>query len=142
MGFIKRLFAGDPQRDLERAAALLKSGEVERALELASRAAARVQPAEKDRATSLVEQARDAVVIMAIEKASVAEASEYFDDAVEWLDLALKHVVDGARRHEIEVLRQSLVKRSREAEFEPWELPSEPEASNQTQIDPGIHYQA
>ncbi len=47
MGFLNRLFAGDPKRDIERAEALLDKGEAERALELARRAEERAQAAEK-----------------------------------------------------------------------------------------------
>ena len=141
MGFLKRLFSGDPQRDLERAETLLEGGESEKALELARKARARVPATDRDRADALVEKVRGAVATMAIEKASLAESSEYFEDAVEWLDVALEHVGDEARRGQLETLRASLLERAREAREEAWE-PQESESEPQTELDPGAHYQA
>ncbi len=141
MGFLKRLFAGDPGRDLERAEALLESGEAERALELARRAEEGAEAADQDRARALIAQAREAMVTMALEKASLAESSEYFEDAVEWLDVALEHAGE-ERRSELAELRRSLQGRAEEMVDESWEPPSEPENDSQTQMDPGVHYQA
>ncbi len=141
MGFLRRFLAGDPQRDLERAAALLDSGEPERALELARRAEERAQPADQDRARALVAQARAAWAAVALEKASLAESSEYFEDAAEWIGVALEHV-DQTRRGELEELQRSLLERAGEAESETWQPPPEPDNDSQTELDHGIHYQA
>ncbi len=142
MGFLKRLLAGDPHRDLERAATLLENGEAERALELARRAEARATPADKNRARVLVEQGRKTLAAVALEKASLAEASEYFEDAAEWIVVALEHIGDEARRSDLEELRRSLLERARETGAESWEPLPEPEVDTQTELDPGIHYQA
>ena len=145
MGFLKRFFSGDPQRDLERAAAQLEGGEPERALELARRADQRAQGAEKERARTLLAQAREALATAALEKASLAESSEYFEDAAEWIGVALEHVEE-TRRSELEERRRSLLERADEAESEAWEPswepPAEPEDDSQTELDHGIHYQA
>ncbi len=141
MGFLKRLFSGDPQRDLERAAALLAGGDPERALELARRGEERAQGADKERARTLVARAREAWVAEALEKASLAESSEYFEDAAEWIGVALEHV-DETRQGELEELRRSLLERAEEAGSESWEPPPEPQDDSQTELDHGIHYQA
>lgn len=147
MGLLKRLFAGDPRRDLERAEALLASGEGERALKLARRAQERAQPADKNRGQALVEKAHQALATEAIEKASVAEKAEYFEDAAEWLGVALDHVDDDARRDQLKALRGTLLERADEAEDEAWEpTDAEPESpagsDSQTALDFGVHYQA
>ncbi len=143
MAFLKRFFGGDPGRDLDRAAALLESGEPEKALELARRAGKRAAPADAERVRRLVEEARAAVASAALEKASLAEASEYFEDAAEWIEVAAEHTEDAARRSELEALRRSLLERAQAAEQETWEPPEpEPDTDTQTELDPGVHYQA
>ncbi len=142
MSFFKKMFAGDPLRDLERAEALFDDGDAERALELARRAGSRATPADQQRALDLAERARKSLVAGALEKASLAEASEYFEDAAEWLGLALEHAGDEGRKRELEALQKSMLDRAREAEAEPWELPPEPELEPSTDLDPGAHYQA
>ncbi len=142
MGLLKRLFSGDPQRDLERAEALLASGDAERALEVGRRAEARVPERDQERARGVVERARQAVATEALRKASLAETSEYFEDAVEWVEIALEHIDDPARRSELETLRQSLLECARKAEEESWEPPPDTGADTQTDLDAGIHYQA
>ncbi len=142
MSFFKRMFAGDPHRDLERAEALLEDGDADRALELARRAAKRATAADQGRAEDLALRAKKALIAGALEKASLAEASEYFEDAAEWLDLALRHTEDETRRGELEALRESMFERARRAEEEPWQPPDEAESEPSTDLDPGVHYQA
>ena len=142
MGFLKRLFAGDPGHDLDRARTLLDDGEAQRALELARRAEKQAEGDEQDRARALAAEAGAALAAEALEKAALAESSEYFDDAAEWVDVALRHVADPARRSELEAQQQSLLERARAAEEEAWEPPPEPETDTHTELDPQIHYQA
>ncbi len=146
VGFFKRLFPGDPLRDLERAEALLGSGDAERALELALGARERATPADRNRAEVLAERARKTLVGGALEKASLAEASEYFEDAAEWLGLASEHAGDETRRRELKELQQTMLERAREAdrqaEEEPWQLPDETDPEPSTDLEPSAHYQA
>ena len=148
MDFLRRLFTGsrisDPRREAERAEAWLAKGEAERALEVALRLVEAGSPAEQSRARGIAERARRALVEGAIEKAALAESSEYFEDAAEWLESALEHT-DGAQRGELEERRQGLLARAREAESEDaWEPPeeSEPESEKVTELDPDSHYLA
>ncbi len=142
MGFFQRVFSKDPRRDLERAEALLASGDAQRALELARRAEARALHADKNRAEILVGQARRTLVATALEKASAAEESEFFEDAVEWLEVALEHDDNPARQSEMQTLRRSLLERAREVEDEAWEPEPEVETETSTNLHPGAHYQA
>ena len=141
MGLLQRLFAGDPQRDLERAEALLESGDAQRALELARRAEQRAPERDQERVRAMVEKARQTLATEALKKASLAETSEYFEDAAEWVEVALEHVDDPSRRGELEALLKSLLDCARKAEDEAWEPPTEL-SSTQTDLDAGIHYQA
>ncbi len=141
MGFFKRLFTSDPRRDLERAEALLAGGNAQRALELARRAEAQALAGDKNRTRALVEQARQALASTALEKASLAESSEYFDDAAEWLAVALEHIDDREQRSSLEELRQRLLERAHESEDEAWEPPPEAHTEITTELDPGTHYQ-
>jgi tetratricopeptide (TPR) repeat protein len=143
MGFLSRLFASDPRRDIERAEALLEKGEAARALELARRAEERAQAPDRSHAARLAARARSALVAGALEKAELAESSEYFEDAVEWISAALEHVADEAERQELEERLGTLEAQARAADREdPWEPPPPPEAEPATQLDPDTHYLA
>ncbi len=115
MGIFGRLFSGDPRRDLERAEALLAKGEARRALELAERAAKSASPVERERAATLTRRAGEALAAEALEMAARAEASEYFEDAAEWLRSALEHVAEEGRRGELEGRIESLLASAEEA---------------------------
>ncbi len=110
MGILKRLFQRDPRKDLDRAEVLLAQGEAAEALRLAQRAAAGEDPglAQDQRAAALIERARGEVVATALARAGRAEAEEVFDDAAEWLEIALEHEGDPARRGELEARREAL----------------------------------
>jgi tetratricopeptide (TPR) repeat protein len=114
MGIFGRLFS-DPQRDLDRAETLLARGEPGKALELAERAAADA-PAQAHRARELASRAREAVVATDLERAARAEASEYWQDAADWVRSALDYVDGDGRRGELEARLASLLERAREAE--------------------------
>jgi tetratricopeptide (TPR) repeat protein len=142
MGLLQRFFSGDPQRELERAEALLASGDVQRALEIARRTERRAPARDQERARALVERARQSLATEALQKASLAETSEYFEDAAEWVEVALEHVDDPVRRGELETLRQSLLECARKTEDEAWSPPADLAHESQTDLDSGIHYQA
>ncbi len=141
MGFLKRLFAGDPRQDLERALAELDKGEARRALDYGRRAMRQATGVDKERATTVVAQAREALAAGALEKAGLAIESDYFDDAAEWLRGALEHVDDPAQRQELEQRLKAVEIRAREIEDEAYQLP---ELDNElaTELDPDVHYQA
>ncbi|MCP3961867.1 MAG: hypothetical protein GY719_28835 [bacterium] len=146
MGFLKRLLGGsdgDPRRDIERAETLLAKGEIERALELAERAAGRGSPSQEQSAADVARRARRALVDGALEKAALAESSEYFEDAAEWLETAIEHLDDEPRRAELTERRAALLTRAEEAEQEaPWEPPPEADVEPGTEVDPDSHYMA
>ena len=145
MGFLSRLFSADPLRDLERAESLLDKGERERALELARRAAAHCGPKDQRRAAALVVQVKESLAAAALEKASLAVASEYFEDAAEWVLAAVDHVDDEEHRRQLEARAETLLARAREAEaeeaYEHLEGPADsPEPA--TELDPESHFHA
>ncbi|MDA8016575.1 MAG: hypothetical protein MPN21_03920 [Thermoanaerobaculia bacterium] len=108
MGLLNRLFGDDPRKDLDRAAKLLEREPV-RALELARKAReAGSGPDVLRRADDLITRARRAVVERAIAQADRAEASNYLDDAAEWLTSALEEAV-GDQRRELEERRDGLL---------------------------------
>ncbi len=117
MGIFGKLFK-DPQRDLDRADTLLARGEPGKALEFAERAAAADAPAQRQRAHELAARAREAVVERDLERADRAEASEYWEDAVEWLRSALDHLEGDGRRTELEARVEALLERARQADAE------------------------
>ncbi|MEE8522787.1 MAG: hypothetical protein V3T72_02560 [Thermoanaerobaculia bacterium] len=122
MGIFGRLFK-DPERALERAETSLARGEPGRALELAERAARAESPALRQRARVLESRARGAAVERDLERAAKAEASEYWEDAAEWVRSALDHVEGDGRRAELEARVASLLERAREADTEePFDL--------------------
>ena len=115
MGFLNRLFAGDPRRDLERAEAQLEKGEPERALELARRAQERSDGADQKHAAAFITRACEAVAAKALEKAATAVSSKYYEDAMEWVQTALDHVSDPARRGELEERLKALHAKAEDA---------------------------
>lgn len=118
MGFLSSLFGGGPAKNLDRADRLLGEGEARRAHELATRALADGGLDDPGRAEALVERAREAVVGEAFERAAKAEASEYWEDAAEWLEGAFDYLeVD--RRQEVEQRHAELLEKARQAALEP-----------------------
>lgn len=117
MGIFGGLFK-NPERDLERAETLLARDEPERALELAGRAARADSPVLRQRARGVESRARAAVVERDLERAAKAEASEYWEDAAEWLRSALDRLEGDDRRAELEARVEALLERAREADAE------------------------
>lgn len=114
MGILSKIFGGDPRKDMERARKLLES-EPRKALELARKAAASASgPAVKRPAEELVDEARAAVVAWAEKQADRAEESEYFEDAAEWLELALDEA-EGDGRARLEERRKGLLEAEEKA---------------------------
>ncbi len=146
MGIFGRLFSGDPRRDLERGEALLAKGEARRALELAERAAKSSSPVEQQRAAVLLSEAGEALTAEALEMAARAEASEYFEDAAEWLRSALEHVTEEGRRGELEGRIESLLARGEEAvrgeTFDPLAGVDPVVAAAALEVDADDHFQA
>ncbi|MEM7353449.1 MAG: hypothetical protein AAF657_21815 [Acidobacteriota bacterium] len=145
MGFLNRLLAGDPKRDLERATAALDKGDAERALELALRVAKKGGLADQQHAKALLARARETLAASALEKASMAVTSEYFEDAAEWVRTALEYVEGEAQRQELEKRASALEAQAREAEAQAaFELLPGPEAGPEaaTELDPESHFHA
>lgn len=110
MGFLNKLFGGDPRKDLDRAAGLLDRDPA-RALELARKAReGGAGPDVLRRADDLIVSAREAVVDRAVAQADRAEESAYLEDAAEWLTQALEEAV-GDRRVELETRRDALLQK-------------------------------
>ena len=108
MGFLNKLFGGDPRKDLDRATKLLDR-EPARALELARKAReGSAGPEVLRRADDLIVRARTAVVDQAVAQADRAEASDYLEDAAEWLTTALEEA-DPKRSQELTARRDALL---------------------------------
>lgn len=109
MGFLNKLFGGsDPRNDLDRAAKLLDR-EPTKALELARKAReAGSGPEVLRRADDLIVSARRAVIDKAVAQADRAEASDYLEDAAEWLATALEEAV-GVEKAELTARRDTLL---------------------------------
>lgn len=108
MGFLNKLFGDDPRKDLDRATKLLDR-EPARSLELARKAReGSAGPEVLRRADDLIQRARQAVVDQAVAQADRAEASDYLEDAAEWLTTALEEA-DPKRRQELTARRDALL---------------------------------
>ncbi|MEM6793857.1 MAG: tetratricopeptide repeat protein [Acidobacteriota bacterium] len=123
MGLLGRLFGGDPQKDLDKARELL-TRDPAKALALARRH----QDGERSGAAAeLVQEARDRLIEKALDTAREVEESEFYEDAVEWLERALEQIEDPAQRQEIEARRGALLAKIAEAEEEGWDEPVQDE---------------
>jgi len=111
MGLFDRLFKADPKRDLERAEKLFARGDAAGALRLAERI-----PDSSD-ASALAGKARSTLLAAALEKAVRAEESEYWEDAVEWIEGALEYA-DEPRRSQLRAHVETLLHRAEEARAE------------------------
>ena len=134
MGLFDRIFSSDPAKDLARAEKLLARGSASEALDVAQRA---LDKGAGPGAETLVARAREALVASALESAGRAEASEYFEDAADWLQGVLEHV-DEARRKEFEHRIADL--RRREEKASRPEIPSVigvVEASPEAEVEGG-----
>lgn len=116
MGFLNKLFGGNPQKDLDKAESLLAQGRPDRARELAARAGNSDDPELRAKSEEIFERARGMLVTRALEMAQAAEESEFWQDAMEWLDRALDQVTDPAERARLEAKKASLDARWEAAE--------------------------
>ena len=98
MGLLSKLFGSDPSKDLARAERLLAKDDAAEAFRLAEKAA----KAGAEGASELVERARSRAVEKGLQSAERAESSEYWGDAVEWLE-GILHMVDDGQRTSLEV---------------------------------------
>lgn len=123
MGFLKSLFGGDPAKDLEKGERFLGSGQPHRALEIGRKLLAKGEGEWQARAEALVLSARRSLVENALTMAGESEESEYFEDAVDWLERASEQLADmgeegRAQRLEVDARRQALVDRIEREEAE------------------------
>ena len=144
MGLFDRLFGKDPEKELERAEALLGQNDAEKALKIAQKVAA-ANPA-MARAEKLVTRIRMYLVAEFTALGEKAEVAGNPANAAEWLEIALKYVEDGAKRAELEQKIRTLYLDANEEdapEFEEAPKPAraaEPEAEAEIGLDPEIHY--
>ncbi|MEM8931394.1 MAG: hypothetical protein AAGE94_09475 [Acidobacteriota bacterium] len=106
MGLFDRFLGGDPERELTKARRQLDAGRPDKALTMARKLAGRLDGEALAAAETLVDEAREALLNNALEMARHAEESEFWEDAIDWLDRALEQADDG-RRAEIETRRRA-----------------------------------
>ena len=136
MGFLASLFGSDPRKDLEKAQGFLDGGRPDRAIELARKAAGSDQANISEAAEKLIQEARGRLIDNALEMATGSEESEYWEDAVEWLDRALEQIDDPQRAAEVKARKEALIDRIEAAEEEAWQKPEPQEAEpDEPEID-------
>lgn len=114
MGLLDRLFKSDPRALLERAEGLLARGDAAQALRVAERALKGGSLAQTSQAEQLVRRARDTLAQAALERADLAEASGFYEDAAEWIEAAREQVGDEGRRDELARRAAELAQRAGE----------------------------
>ncbi len=136
MGFLASLFGSDPRKDLEKARGFLEGGRPDRAIELARKAVGSDQAEVSEAAKMLIQDARGQLIDNALKMAAGSEESEYWEDAVEWLDRALEQIDDPQRASEVEARKEALVERIEAAEEEAWQAQEPQEAEpDEPEID-------
>lgn len=110
------LFRPDPRRLLARAEAALEAGDAQTTLKLARRLLTGAGLAQQHQAERLIREAHETLADRALDKARISEDAGFYDDAAEWIHLALEHVIDNGRQQELETRIRSLRER---AEVEP-----------------------
>lgn len=134
MGFLSKLFGGDPQKDVEKGESMLADGRPDRALELARKALASNQDEVRPAAEALMKKARTQLIDRALEMAGTSEESEFWEDAVEWLDRAIEQMDDPQRKQEIVERREQLLAKIEAAEEEVWQEPEPQKPENDDHI--------
>ena len=127
---------------LAKAESVLSEGDPVHALELALKAARKVDADLAPRARELVTRARAAVVDSVIAKADAAEAEGDWEDAADWLSAAVEQVGDEWRARELEARREALLAR---ADEERSPFVADPDIAMEGQADEGLeeaHYEA
>lgn len=134
MGFLKKLFGGDPRKDLEKARGFLAQGRPDRALDLARDLIASDDDELAAAGRDVVSQAREALIGNALSMAEEAEASEFWEDGLEWLDRALEQIEDTDEKARVLAWRERLEASLDASETEEWEEPK-PQASEEDLLD-------
>ena len=134
MGFLGNLFGSDPRKDLDKARGFLERGRPDRAIELARKAASSDQSEVAEAAGQLIQEARGLLIDNALEMATGSEESEFWEDAVEWLDRALEQIEDPERSAQVNARRAALVERIEAAEEQAWQAP-EPEVTEDEPLE-------
>lgn len=116
MGLFDRLFGSDPKKDLAKAEEWLERGRPDRALELARKAAADESLSNPVRAQEVMVRAREMLLQNALEMSATAEDSEFWEDAIDWIDRALEQVEEPQKRAELAARRRDLEAKSEAAE--------------------------
>jgi tetratricopeptide (TPR) repeat protein len=111
MGWLDGWLGKDPAEELERAREWLAGGDPVRALQTARRLERSRDMAVRSQASSVLQQARDALVARTLENARAAEAAGDPLDAADWVRAALQHLGDGVQRAELEVRLETLERR-------------------------------
>jgi tetratricopeptide (TPR) repeat protein len=112
MGLFDRLFGSDPKKGLAKAEEWLAKGRPDRALEMARKAANSDEIGDPDRAHDVARRAREQLLANALEMAATAEDSEFWEDALDWVDRALEQVDTPEKRAELEARRLEIEEKS------------------------------
>lgn len=110
MGWLKKIFASDPLKELEKAERLL-ADEPERALEMALAWTTEGSDETTAKLREFTDRARQAVIQRALQRADSSEEEEYFGDAAEWLEAAIEHSEDGELKEQLTMRRKELMRK-------------------------------
>lgn len=135
MGFLKKLFGGDPRKDLEKAESFLSQGRPDRALSLGRDVAASDDAELAEAGRAVVSKARRALVENALAMAEEAEVSEFWEDGLEWLDRALEQIEDTEEKARVLARRERMEQALKDSEEEEWEKPQPQAASPEDLLD-------
>lgn len=119
MGFLNKLFAVDPRKEIAKAERWLDDTP-ERAFQHLQGVLEKVPEEHKEVIGQALERTRSTLIERALEHAKASEEEEYFEDAAEWLESAIAHTTDEAQRQELqtrhrEMQRRELILREEEA---------------------------
>ncbi|MEM6457143.1 MAG: hypothetical protein AAF772_18790, partial [Acidobacteriota bacterium] len=111
------LFRSDPAADLTKAERMLDDGDAVRALERARKVRNKATDDDdlRARADALVDRAQTQLRTRALETADERESNELFEEAADWLDIAMSHARDDAEREAFDARRTALLARAEEA---------------------------
>lgn len=141
MGWLNRLWGKDPAEELARIERWLAEGDPVRAVQAARRLERHRDMAIQGQATSLLQQARDALVERTVSNAAAAEKAGDLADAADWIQAALQHLGDGVQRAELEARLETLESRMEEEAPAPRLLhKDEPEAPEAYELDVDTRY--
>ncbi len=141
---LRDLFRKDPENQVDKAEGLLADGEARKALRLALDVAGSNHPGGvTERARDLAGRARVRLVDQSLDRAAAAEQSEYWEDAVEWLETALQDAGDDPGRADIQARLDEARSRSLEEERPSWEAGgSTPTSESEPVLTSDDYYEA